>query len=308
MKELAWVFVGLALVVVGLVSGAGGLSVVGVKAPPLPTELIAQFNWTASGFNVTVTLHNTFPSSLNGPALSTFQSVNFGDGSPSMSVTGSTARHTYTTSGAYSVTDFISVALLVNGSTVNTSTAQTVTVPAATSNGTSPTVGLMVLRPSFTWSLALFLVTFHDTTTVTNGTESTVTWSFGDGGAVTAGTVQGKVNHTYAKPGLYSVTETVVGVPTGCSGPVHCGAQFSMSVEQVVTVGPATGSGSAGLPPAAAPTASFGPLQYGLILAGAAMLVTALATFGKPALLALPPALGAVVGGLTYWLASGAPR
>lgn len=138
-----------------------------------------------------------FSTSLTPNVTVTNYTWNFGDGSPTV-VGGSTASHTYSSQGTYTV----SVTYTVGQGCTFTSSPITVNIglpPTANFTGTPTTI-----CPQGT-------VTFTNTSTGPTGT--TYTWYFGDGSQVT--TSNTTVTHGYNAQGTYTVT--LVASSGGCN-------------------------------------------------------------------------------------------
>ena len=146
---------------------------------------VAAFN--ASTLSGPAPLATTFSSTSTGSISST--SWNFGDGTTG---TGASVSKTYNTAGSYTVT------LTVTGSGGTNSTTRTVTVSSPVVGTTADFASTRQAGP------APLSVGFADGST---GSISSYTWDFGDG----SGSTLKNPSHTYASPGVYSVTLTVAG-------------------------------------------------------------------------------------------------
>ena len=179
--------------------------------------LTAYNAYGESGYSAVITVYSTdqpsavidtdkqtgeAPLSVNFDATSSTGTINsyswnFGDG---QSATGSTASHTYTSSGTYTAT------LAVQGANSSTDQASvTITVNATTppQSSTSPTADISLDSNT---GVAPFTVNF-------NGSNSTTaqppiisySWNFGDGESGSGASI----SHRYATPGTCTVTLTV---------------------------------------------------------------------------------------------------
>ncbi len=139
------------------------------------------FTTSQSGAVVTVTATN--PAGTSGMTYT----WNWGDGSPAS--TGSSAVHTYATSGVKTIT-----LTATNGSCTYTNT-RTVTITVPPSSCSS-------LIANFSWTATGTNVNFSNTSTFFSGTTRTSQWNFGDATTSTSFST----SHTYASAGTYTVT------------------------------------------------------------------------------------------------------
>lgn len=163
-----------------------GFSALGVGIPPQTVSFAATI--TNGVFPLSVAFRDTSVASV------TNWFWNFGDGNTTNLITG-LARHTYASTGTFSVTEIISVPggsltnIQPNYIVVSVPPPPTATFSACPTNGSAP-----------------LTVAFADTSddTITNWF-----WSFGDGN--TTNIAVPSVGHTYSAAGVYAVTETVTG-------------------------------------------------------------------------------------------------
>ena len=206
----------------------------------------AQVPFSSSVASLIDTNLGTTPSDFNNPPGSV--KINWGDGSAATSgtVVGSLipgffevdGSHTYTSGGSFStqvtVTDQNNVSANANGTAV-------VTVPPLTiaGNAFSGTAGVAPKTPPV-------VATFLDTNTADTSADFNALISWGDGHA-SAGVVQGTNGvftvtgtNTYAAPGTYTTTITIVGIGTAPSGTAtgsaKIGSASSLAGHQIVAI------------------------------------------------------------------------
>lgn len=146
---------------------------------------VASFTSSASGLTVSV---NGSASSDPDGSISSYTWA-FGDGG---TATGATASHTYAASGTFTISLTVR-----DNSGATSSTSHTVTV---SSGGNQPP------SASFTTSVSGLTVAVNGSASADpDGTISSYSWDFGDGGTATGATAQ----RTYGAAGTYTITLTV---------------------------------------------------------------------------------------------------
>lgn len=196
----------------------------------------AAFTWSLNGSKLTVTPANACPSmfagcpsGIAGQAPPTLVSAfTWGDGTPSMSTTGSAPLiHSYQsvpTSG-FSVVETFSVTQS-SGSTVTATAYALVSPPppgASFNSGTSapgsPPTSAPV--PGFSIQTNGLVVNVTDTTRYDGFGASSVTFAFGDGSAAARLSEPNTgTSHAYTRPGTYLIVETIAGTAPGSGGVV----------------------------------------------------------------------------------------
>ena len=201
-------------------TGTGGTTsatqTVTVSAPtPAPVAVLSVTPKTG-----TAPLPVTATSSSTGSITS--QTINFGDGSATVS--GTTAAHTYKAAGTYTIT------LTVTGSGGTTSATQTITAsapaPVAVLSVT-PKTGIAPLPATATSS--------------STGSITSQTINFGDGSATVSGT---SAAHTYKAAGTYTVTLTVKNASGTSSTATQTVVVSAPKPVAVLTVTPISGTSS----------------------------------------------------------------
>jgi len=167
---------------------SGTVPAAGTNRPPTASATATPASGTAP---LAVTFSSAGSSDPDGTIAS--YSWSFGDGGKA---TGATVSHTYTTAGTYTAT----LVVTDNGGLTGNATV-TVTVSQAANKApiaivsATPTSGNAPLAVSFSSSGS------HDP----DGSISTYSWNFGDGGTATGSTV----SHTYNAAGTYTARLTV---------------------------------------------------------------------------------------------------
>lgn len=159
---------------------------------PVNVAPVAAFTPAATGLSVAV--DGAASTDADGTIAS--HSWNWGDGSAAGS--GATATHTYAAAGTYAVT----LTVTDDKGATATSTAQvTVSVPPVDPVNAAPVA-------AFTSTVAAQTVTVDGAgSSDADGTIASHSWNWGDGSAAGTGA---SASHTYAAPGTYAVTLTVV--------------------------------------------------------------------------------------------------
>ena len=163
-----------------------GFGALGVGIPPQTVSFTASP--TNGVFPVSVNFQDTSVASV------TNWFWNFGDGNTTNLMT-ETVRHTYASTGTFTVTEIISIP---GGSLTNTQ------VNCITSLLPPPIANFI---PGPTNGVTPLVLTFSDTST---GNVTNWFWNFGDGN--TTNVTVPSIGHTYSTSGVYSVTETVTGL------------------------------------------------------------------------------------------------
>ena len=165
-------------------NGCTNTKTLSVTPRPVP---VANFNQPANTCSQTISFTNT--STISSGTMT--YSWNFGDATTS---TATNPSHTYTNSGTYTVT----LTTTSNFGCTN-SISKTFTIyPKAVSN--------------FSYIICDSIVKFTDLSTVSSGSITSRSWTFGDGGTSTS---QNPVHH-YPAPGTYNVTLTTT-TNNGCT-------------------------------------------------------------------------------------------
>ena len=223
----AYVFVGLAMLVIG---GLGTVGVLGLSLTPTGPSLhanggaTAAFNYSTNGQNVTFVTANVFPV-VSGTGIRPIDSATFSYGDTGLTFSPATTpfTHKYAAAGTYKVTETLTQTY-GSFSTALVSIAGLVTVPSTTTGVVSSGQTVSV-SPSFRVHPSALTVNVTDTTQATGASVTGVAFNFGDGKVVT-GTAGFATNHTYVKSGTYQLVETVTAMPSsgtcGSTGASAC--------------------------------------------------------------------------------------
>lgn len=200
----------------GIVMGFGaipGLSTgLPATAKPVPTLTINPVAWHSAGtsFDFWVNGTSKYVSSMTGTITVGTQSTT---GTASYSYGGGTVSYSAVlplVPGTYSVTGSLQGQIVGPGGVLSPYAKSTSPVTLVVTAGGGSTPSILVASFTYAQSPGSLVVAFVDSSTGQNGVTSsaaTNTWTFGDGASATGG----RVSHTYAMAGLYSVTEVAHG-------------------------------------------------------------------------------------------------
>jgi PKD repeat protein len=196
-----------------------------VTVSPAALNVVLKLNATSgtAPLNVSASL----ASSTSPDGTITGGTINFGDGSPTVS--GLTASHTYSVPGTFTVTASVTDSL-----NVSASTTQKVTVSPAALN-------IILKLSARSGTLPLNVSASLASSTSPDGSITGGTINFGDGSPTVSGLT---ASHTYSVPGSFTVTASLTDSVGGTASTTQTVSISRATPSAVLTVAPASGKTS----------------------------------------------------------------